>query len=59
MNSWTNNLYHNEKGLILGSISEYDGQIKAVFGKIFIGWFINEEYAKRAVEEAYSNEHSS
>lgn len=60
MNTWTNNLYHNEKGLVLGSVSEYEynGQIKAVLGKDLIGWFINERFAKLAVEEAYKNEKS-
>ena len=53
MNSWSKNFYHDPKGKVLGSISEYNGQYKAVLDKFFIGWYISEEYAQRAVEEAY------
>ena len=53
MNSWTGNLYHTEKGLILGEITEYGSKFKAVQDSFFIGWFISESTAKKAVEEAY------
>lgn len=58
VNSWTENFYHDEKGKILGSVSEYGGQHKAILDKMFIGWFISEDYAKKAVEEAYLKENS-
>lgn len=59
MNSWRiyeNELFfHDSKGLILGVVSRFNGQYKAVVGKMFIGWFVTEEYAKKAIEEAYDD----
>ena len=53
MNSWQNEWYHNEKGLILGSVKEYNGAFKALLDNVFIGWFVSESYARKAVEDAY------
>lgn len=53
MNSWTDNYYHNSVGKILGSIALYDNRYKALLDNMFLGWFISEEYARAAVEEAY------
>lgn len=54
MNNWTESgFYHNSKGRILGMVSEFNGQHKAVLNGIFIGFYINKEYAMKAVEEAY------
>jgi hypothetical protein len=55
MNTWTENFYHDEKGKILGSVMEYGGQHKALIDKMFLGWFISERYAKKAVEEAFED----
>lgn len=56
MYSWTNEWYHNDKGKILGSISTFqDGRVKALFDNVFIGWFINIESAKKAVEDAHTH----
>lgn len=55
MNSWQNEWYHNEKGLILGSVKEFNGAYKALVDNVFIGWFVSEYYAKKAVEDAYKD----
>lgn len=54
-NSWTNDSYHDINGKILGTVSEYHGQHKALMNGIFIGYFINKEYAMKAIEEAYGD----
>lgn len=55
MNDWYEYMYHDPKGRILGSISDYNGKYKAMLDTMFIGWFISEEFAKKAVEEAYND----
>ncbi len=57
-NSWTENFYHNDKGKILGSVSDYNGQHKALLGNFFIGWYISETHARNAVEEAWEFENN-
>lgn len=53
-NSWTSYHYHDSKGKILGSIMFVDSfKYKALTNGIFIGWYISEECAKSAVEEAF------
>lgn len=54
-NDWTENFYHDSKGKVLGTISEYNGQYKALFNNVFIGWYISADYAKNAIEEAHSD----
>jgi len=55
-NSWTNNYYHDSTGKILGTVSTFDeSRVKAVIDNLFIGWYISEDFAKSAVEEAYKN----
>ena len=55
MNSWTNGYYHDTKGKILGNVIVYNDIYKALLNNIFLGWFISEEYARTAVESAYSD----
>lgn len=55
MNSWTDNFYHDQKGRILGSLSFYDNRYKASLDNKFLGWFISEEHAKQAVQDAYND----
>lgn len=57
-NDWTGNHYHNDKGKILGSVSDYNGQHKALLGNFFIGWYISENHARIAVEEAWEFENN-
>ena len=52
---WTNGFMHDNKGKVLGSISEYNGLYKALLNNVFIGWYISEEYAKNSVEEAFED----
>ena len=52
-NAWTDNYYHTNKGKILGSVSLYDNRYKALLDNVFIGWYISEDHAKLAVQEAY------
>jgi hypothetical protein len=55
-NSWTNNFYHDSTGKILGSIMTVDSnKYKALIDNLFIGWYISEDFAKSAVEEAHKN----
>jgi hypothetical protein len=55
-NSWTENFYHDSTGKILGSIMTVDStKYKALLDNLFIGWYISEETAKSAVQEAYKN----
>lgn len=53
MNAWTSNYYHDQTGKILGSVTLYDDKYKALQDGMFIGWFISEEHARAAVEEAH------
>lgn len=56
MNSWSGTYYHDAKGKILGSVSEFNGTHKALINNVFIGFYINKESAMNAVEEAFSNQ---
>lgn len=53
MNSWSEGYYHTDKGKILGSVTLYDNRYKALLENVFIGWYISEDHARLAVEEAY------
>lgn len=55
-NGWTNDLYHDEKGKILGAVSEYHAQHKALLNGVFIGFYISKEHAMKSVEEAYKDQ---
>ncbi len=55
MNSWTNGYYHDISGKILGSVVLFDDRYKASLDKMFIGFYITEDHAKRAIEEAYKD----
>lgn len=55
MNSWTNSYYHDISGKILGSVILFDDRYKATLDKMFIGFYITEDHAKKAVEEAYTD----
>lgn len=54
-NSWTNGYYHDGKGKILGSVVLFDDRYKAMLDKMFIGWYITEDHAKSAIEEAHQD----
>lgn len=51
MKDWTNSLYHDENGKVLGEIFEFGNKYKALGGNFFLGWFVSEEFAKKSVEE--------
>lgn len=59
MNGWSayedELFFHNEKGLVLGTVSRFNGQYKALIGRMFIGWYITQEFAKKAVEDAHND----
>lgn len=53
--SWTGEHFHDSKGRILGSVLAFNDRYKALVNNIFIGFYINKEYAMNAVEEAYED----
>lgn len=51
MNIWTKNYYHSDQGQILGRVvPTKDETFFSFFGEKHLGHFINEDFAKQAVE---------
>jgi hypothetical protein len=49
--SWTDLYYHDNTGKILGEISPmFSNKVKASYNNCFLGWYISEICAKKAVE---------
>lgn len=59
MNKWTGTIYHDEKGRVLGEIMEFGNKYKALQNSMFLGWFVNEIFAKNAVEDAREFENTN
>lgn len=54
VNNWTDSgYYHDNKGKILGQAIRFDDRYKAMLDKMFLGWYVTEDHARKAVEEAY------